>query len=186
MTSAAAPAQAAGTGRLLGLLAGTPFWVYPLLALLIYPGARAIRRRVMRWPRAVIVAAIFISWGVVSVVARPDLSPALGDAWLIAAVGAGILALMTVRFAGLRVDREQGLVDLPGSALPFARNLPIFAAKYGIAVPTARHPDMHDDLAFWDIAVSGAGAGYFLGWAWRFAAEYRRAPGTALATDIRS
>jgi hypothetical protein len=84
------------------------------------------------------------------------------------------IAWTTTRLDGVRIDRARQRVSLPGSALPLIRNLLIFSAKYGLAVAVAIAPASRASLAFWDVAVSGASAGYFLSWLARFVSAYRR------------
>jgi len=178
VASHAAPAQAAPIGA---IIQGTPAWVYPLLGLLLYLGLQATRPRSIGLTRAFITPAIFIAWGLISLFARPTLSPALILDWLLTAGAFGSLAFLTTRVANLRFDHIRRLVSLPGSWLPLVRNLLIFIAKYGLAVAVATHPAARDQLALWDVAVSGASTGYFLGWLARFAAAYRRMPSPVLS-----
>jgi hypothetical protein len=178
LASSAAPAQAAPIGA---IIQGTPVWVYPLIALLLYLGLQATRPRTVSLVRAFITPAIFIAWGLVSLFARPTLSPVLILDWLLTAVAFGTLAFLTTRLAEVRFDHVRRAVSLPASWLPLTRNLLIFAAKYSLAIAVATHPAARDQLALWDIAVSGASAGYFLGWLARFAAAYRQPPTPALS-----
>lgn len=171
LASSAALAQAAELG---GIVQGTPWWVYPLLALLVLLGLQALKPRSLPLPRVLITPAVFIAWGITSLVARPSFSGGLMLDWLITASFGGALALLLTRSDALRLDRERRLVHLPGSWLPLARNLLIFAAKYGLAVAAAIAPAARDQLALWDIAVSGASAGYFIGWTALLAWNSRR------------
>jgi hypothetical protein len=57
---------------------------------------------------------------------------------------------------------------------PLLRNLAAFSLQYGVATELALHPDQHGVLAVVGRAVSGATAGYFIGWAiglWRHGRE---------------
>jgi len=155
------------------ILAHTPAWVFGVFALLLFLGAQAARPRAVRPWRAVITPAVFIAWGLISLATKPSFSALLAGEWLSAAAAGTALALVTVRLAGAYADRAAGRVHLPGSPLPLARNVTIFAAKYGLAVAAAINPDAAAHLAYWDIAVSGLAAGYFFGWLARFAMLYR-------------
>lgn len=178
LASSAAPAQAAPIGA---IIRGTPVWVYPVFALLFYLGLQATRPRTIGLIRAFITPAIFITWGLISLLARPTFSPVLMFDWLATAGAFGTLSFLATRLADLRFDHVRGLVSLPASWLPLARNLAIFAAKYGLAIAAATHPAARDQLVLWDIAVSGASAGYFLGWLGRFTSAYRQTPSPALS-----
>jgi hypothetical protein len=158
------------------ILQGTPGWVFALFALLLVLGLRATGPRLVGVPQLLFTPAAFVTWGIASLLARPDAFPLLAGDWLVSAAAGATLAIVTVRFGALRVDRAGGRVRLAGSWWPLARNLLIFGVKYGIGVAIAMHPDMRASLAPWDIAVSGASAGYFLGWLGKFAMQYRRAP----------
>jgi hypothetical protein len=108
--------------------------------------------------------AVFIGWGITSLVASPLL---LVDWSVTALIGAAIAWITSDH---IKIDHAR--VSLPGSAFPLIRNLLIFSAKYGLAVAAAIS---HSNLAVWDVAVSGASAGYFLGWLLRLASAYRQA-----------
>jgi hypothetical protein len=179
---AAPAAQAAEIG---GILRGTPWWVYPLLALLVFFGLQAAKPRTISVLRVLVIPAIFIGWGILSLLGQVGAAPFLLVDWLVTAVAGGGLAMATTRVDPLTIDRGRNLVRLAGSRLPLARNLLIFAAKYALAVAVAIAPLAHDRLAFWDIGVSGLSAGYFLGWLIRFALAYRAAPSVALAMPSR-
>ena len=158
---------------LLTILSGTPWWVFLLLVLLIGLGVQALRPRRISLRRAFITPGIFVSWGLVALAVAAQAMPLVVPAWAAAAVLGFALALATTGFSALGIDRDRGEVELPGSAAPLARNMVIFLAKYGLAVAIATHPATAS-LHLWDMAVSGAGAGYFAGWAFRLLARYRQ------------
>jgi len=158
---------------LTAILTGTPWWVFVLFAVLLALGAPALRPRTMPLARVFITPAVFIGWGLSSLVAAAKAAPLI----LPVAAGAGVLgfglAALTVRLDAM--SAEAGRVTLPGSALPLVRNLLIFAAKYVVAVAGAVRPDWHGPLLLADMAVSGLAIGYFVGWTWRLLGGYRRA-----------
>lgn len=152
------------------ILLNTPWWVFGLLAALTWLGVQALQARTLPIWRVLATPAIFIAWGVASLVERSLSSPRLIADWLIAVtIAAGIAAAMS-RLDNIRIDRARQLVSLRGSPFPIIRNLLIFAVKYGLGVALA----FRSELSLADTAVSGAAAGYFLGWLARFAAIYRR------------
>ena len=83
------------------------------------------------------------------------------------------LAWPMSRVTALRIDAARGLVAMPGSVVPLVRNLAIFLVKYCLGVAAVLAPAWHGQLAYWDIAVSGLSAGYFMGFLLRFAIKYR-------------
>jgi hypothetical protein len=119
---------------------------------------------------------VFIVWGVLTLLQRAMGAPILALDWVVAAAIGGAIGWTTTRLDGARFDRAAGRVKLPGSALPLARNLIVFLAKYGLAVAAAVVPAEAARLAWWDVTVSGLAAGYFLGWLGRVFAAYLKAP----------
>ena len=76
----------------------------------------------------------------------------------------------------LGVDRTRHEVELPASGWPLARNLIIFFAHYALIVAAAILTAQKAMLLQADVAVSGASAGYFIGWAVVLLRRYRAAP----------
>jgi len=163
------------------IVTNTPWWVFVLFALLVMLGVQALSRRTMPLRRAFITPAVFIAWGLVGLALALRVTAAVIPAWALAAVAGGVLAWISVRLDGLAVDRDRASVELPGSVLPLIRNMVIFAAKYALAVAMAMQPALRPELLPWDMAVSGAAFGYFVGWTLRFALSYRRAAALVLA-----
>ena len=161
---------------ILGILQHTPWWVFALLALLVVLGVKALRTRRTALPPLLIVPAIFIGWGVISIVEKTAVSPALFVDWLVAGVVGVTIGWATTRLNGVRMDRSAGRITMPGSVVPLLRNLAILLAKYCLAVAMALAPSSQPALAHWDVAVSGLGAGYFIGWLIRLVSKYRAAP----------
>jgi hypothetical protein len=156
-----------------GLLHGTPIWVFALFGYLVWAGIRALTVSARKVSRVWITPVIFMAWGVIGLVMRSG--PLAGNLlhWLVAAlVGAAIGVLVGVP---LQVDPRKKLVVQPGSVLPLIRNVTIFGAHYVLTVLAAMKPEMSAQYMTWDIYVSGASAGYFAGWAIRFARSYRQA-----------
>ncbi len=171
--------------QVLRVVQHTPPWVLAVFAVLVVLGAQALRPRTLPVWRLLVVPAVFIVWGVIGVATRSAASPGLAVDWLITGAAGFAIASMTTRLAGVRIDRADGRVEMPGSAVPLARNLAIFAAKYGLTAAVAVAPVLQSTLAPWDIGVSGLSAGYFIGWLFRFAIKYRKEGQAALASPTR-
>jgi hypothetical protein len=174
MILASGPAFAQAGGPV-AIVHGTPLWVWALFAFLVVTGLQALRPRELPLARVLIIPVAFISWGIASLLATREAMPIAVLDWLLAAAVGAALALATVQDGGFRVAAGRARVALPGSPLPLLRNLAIFAAKYGLAVAAILYPRAAGQLQLWSIAVSGASAGYFLGWLGRLAASWRRA-----------
>jgi hypothetical protein len=162
------------------ILQNVPWWVYGVFALLVWLGVQALNPRTVPIWRLLITPAVFIGWGVISLALRSASSPLLIADWTGAAAVGVAIAWTTARLDDVQIDRARGVLRLPGSRLPLIRNLVIFFAKFGLALAMALAPAWREHLTIWDIAVSGASAGYFLGWLVRLALAYRQKPETIL------
>ncbi len=158
-----------------GILSHTPLWVWALLVLLVWLGSLGLKRRRMALRRVAIVPAVFIIWGLSGLAARPFDPVTIAALWLGGLMIGIALGLTTgPRLPG--IDRTRREVELPASAWPLARNLIIFVAHYALTVAAAIVTAQKALLLQADIAVSGASAGYFIGWFVTVLRQYRAAP----------
>jgi hypothetical protein len=162
------------TFSVLATLQGTPWWVWALLALLILLGLQAARPRRLKLRRALVTPLVFVGWGVSFLTQHA--TPGALAAWLGAAALGGALGWATTRLDDVRSGPARGLVELPGSWLPLARNLAIFAVRYALAVAAVWLPAWRTELMLCELAVSGLMVGYFLAWASVLIRRYRGTP----------
>jgi hypothetical protein len=163
------------------ILSHTPPGVFILLAYLVWIGIKRLQPGVRPFARVWITPGIFIVWGIVGLFRREGDFSAVLTHWTLGALAGGVLGL--AKSAKIAVDRRRQLVQFPGSALPLLRILVIFGAHYVLQVAAALHPDQRAQYLTWDTYVSGAAAGYFLGWSIRFLQAYRTAPQVELGAS---
>jgi len=161
-----------------GILSHTPLWVWAMLALLVWLGSLGLKRRRMALRRVAIVPAVFILWGLSGLATRPFDAVTIAAYW-VGGLMIGIALGLTTGPRLLSVDRARREVELPASAWPLARNLIIFFAHYTLTVAAAIVPAQKAVLLQADIAVSGASAGYFIGWFVTVLRQYLAAPAGA-------
>ena len=155
----------------LRILANTPIWVFALLALLIWLGTLSLRPRRTPLFRLLIVPIVFLMMGLSRLVFAGGQLHLIG-AWLAAAIVMASIAL----YAGpgaMSVDRQDGTILRPASWLPLIRNLSVFVLQYAVAVIAAMKLDSGGNVPLIGQAVSGACAGYFLGWSIGLIRRYR-------------
>ncbi len=165
------------------ILQRTPVWVWAVLLVLLVTGVQAMRPRVLPVWRLFIVPAVFIAWGIESIVQRALVQPALAFAWLAAAAAGIALGWLTVHLGAFAFEAQGRIVRVPGTPMPLLRNAAIFVARYALAVAAAftAGSAAHVQVVVLDVAVSGLATGYFLGWLVRFRQARRAgaAPGAA-------
>ena len=76
----------------------------------------------------------------------------------------------------LVVDRKNARVARAGSKIPLVRNIVVFLLQYAVAVTAALDPHAHAATALIGRAISGASAGYFIGWVIALLRRYRSSP----------
>ncbi len=165
------------------VLAHTPPWVFILFAYLVSIGVLRLRPSVRQLGKIWITPLIFVAWGLAGLFKRHVEFGFVLPHWFMGAVIGGALGLLGGM--SLTVDRPRQLVLLRGSIMPLVRIVLIFGAHYLLQVAAALHPENSASLMTWDIYVSGASAGYFIGWSVRFLQSYRTAPQADLAPVVQ-
>jgi hypothetical protein len=168
----------------IAILQHTPWWVFAIGALLVVRGVPALRTRSAPLARLLIVPAVFMAWGIGSLVFRATGAPMLVPVWLVCGIAGLAIGWLTTRLDEVVIDRVAGRVTLPGSVVPLLRNLTIFLVKYALGVAVALAPAWRNDIALCSIGVSGLSAGYFAAWVLRLALRYRAAGRLAVAVQL--
>jgi hypothetical protein len=158
----------------IGILVNTPIWVFPLLGFLIWQRWRSLQPRTQPLWRMLIVPLVFFGMGLSRLALARNSGWEQLLAWFVAALLFAALALARGPRL-LAIDRENGLVTRPGSAIPLIRNVTVFSLQYAIAVAAALHLDAHLAAAVIGRAASGATAGYFAGTTVSLLRSYRNA-----------
>jgi prepilin signal peptidase PulO-like enzyme (type II secretory pathway) len=155
----------------MAIFTNTPPWVFALLALLIWQGCMALRPSSQPLPRMLIIPAVFFLMGLSRLVLGAR-SIELLLVWVAAAAAFAALALTTGP-RSVTIDGTTGRIMRPGSVVPLLRNVSIFVLQYAVAVVTAMKLGASWEVALAGQAVSGACAGYFLGWTIALLRSYR-------------
>lgn len=154
------------------ILSHTPKWVFILFAYLIWQGIQSLTARSMPVWRVLIVPAVFLLMGLGILFEGHAAGPWPFIAWLLGAALLLPLGLATgPRLLGIDPGSRQ--VVRRGSPLPLVRNVLLFIVQYGVATFGALHPHDQDQLSLLSRTISGATAGYFIGWAISFRRSYR-------------
>jgi hypothetical protein len=156
------------------ILVGTPGWVWLLFAWLLMAGLGRLKSGVRPRGRLWIVPAFFIAWGLLGLAGRGATDPRTLSRWFMGALAGAALGAATP--VVVRVEPSTGRIWEAGSVVPLLRNMAIFWAHFVLQARAAFSPRESAAFLADDLYVSGASAGYFVGWAIRFAFAWRTAP----------
>lgn len=173
---------------ILTIVQHTPLWVWGLLAGLVALGLVQTRDRAMTLPRILLMPAVMLALSLAGVVGAFGGRPLALGAWM---VGLGLALLLggrAVRSRGAGWSEVARRVQVPGSWLPLALIVGLFAIKYLVGVALAIAPRLAGEAAFAGgcSLVYGLFSGLFLARAIALWALVPRKLGTAAAPlDVR-
>ncbi|MEP9370554.1 DUF6622 family protein [Mesorhizobium sp. KR1-2] len=143
---AATAAPSAGGPGLIQIISGTPLWVWPLLAYVLWAGWSMSRDRDTALWRMAVMPALMFGLSIYGLAANGLTLVSLA-AYM---VGAGLGA-----FAGQAVARRRpaevlanGMIRQKGDWLPFGLILGIFVTRYAQGAALALHPELSTNTAF--------------------------------------
>lgn len=143
----------------------TPYWVWAILAFLLWRGIDALKPSKTSLARLAVVPAIFTVWGLWSLHHRYGASIEAWGVWLLGiAIGAGIGWLL-VRRQSISYDAVDGHLHRTAdySLLPLL--VLTFIVKYAFEAALATAPALADNTVFRmaHLLVSGGFTGVFIG-----------------------
>jgi len=149
---------------LLAILEHTPRWVWLLLVALLASGIAQSRPRRVTLTRLTVLPAALTGLSLLGVVGA-FAGTAATAGWAVGLAAATALALALGAPPGARWQADERRLALPGSWLPLALMLGLFAVKFGVNVLLARAPQLRHAAALAATAglAYGAFSGLFLG-----------------------
>lgn len=167
---------------LIQILTHTPFYVWAILALLVYRGVIAMRTREIAVTKMFIIPAIMLALSLQDMHAKFGFAGVAFVTWTVAAVATMGVVL---RFGAARVSPagNAGHVIVRGSMAPLAMMMATFATKYCASVAVAMAPHLRSDVVFSAAlcALFGLLNGYFLGRVARDWSAFQSFPSQAAA-----
>ena len=141
----------------------TPWWVYALLAFLLYLGLRRLRPKRNRLWVAALAPGGFLVWSALAAAAltRHEAAALVAATW-----GTGFVlgaASAPVRLVPRPVQVERSVFLFAASSVPLIAYMLIFWTRYGLEVWSAFVPRLDSRLAFAGLALSALTAGRTVG-----------------------
>ncbi|TWI70234.1 hypothetical protein IP91_01318 [Pseudoduganella lurida] len=138
------------------ILSRTPTFVWIILGVLVWRGIAASRDRIVPVRQLFILPLALLALSVSDLSSRFGLHGLPPVAWLAGAAATALLAANVP--STLRIERATGLAFVPGSWLPLALMMTIFATKYALAILSATHPELLARTGFAIAACTLSGA----------------------------
>lgn len=145
---------------LIAILEHTPRWVWVVLVALVAAGIAQARPRRITPMRLVVLPALLTGLSLLGLVTAFS-GAAAPAGWTTGVVIAGTLAVALGAPAGARWDAGGLRLALPGSWLPLALMLGLFAVKFTVGMLVARSPALRHVDAF--VGATGLAYGIFSG-----------------------
>ncbi len=132
----------------IAILQHTPVWVWGLLAVLVMLGLSQTRSREMSLTRVTVLPLVLLGLSLAGVINAFGHLPIAPLAWL-AGVGAALgLGRQAVAVRGASWSASRRSLHVPGSWLPLALILSLFAIKYGAGASLGMFPALATDNSF--------------------------------------
>lgn len=152
---------------ILEVIAGTPPYVWLLLAYLVWRGIKSSKESELDLIKMLIIPVIFIVWGLEELVSKfvyADMGLLVYLVFAVVGAFAGKALYGTFR----SIYAKDGQFYRSGSYLPLVIVLINFSVKYVLGASIAIQPDLHSSLAFTVLSciASGCSVGLFIGGVW--------------------
>ncbi|HBM17523.1 MAG TPA: hypothetical protein DD381_14435 [Lentisphaeria bacterium] len=163
---------------MVGIIKGTPMWVWVVLVLVIYKGIKMLSDNTLAIKKLLIMPVLFL---ILTVNHVED--PFIYGVFLM--IGAMVGAAIYSR-SKLRIDRENKLIRVPGSALALVLIVLIFAKGYFFGYEHAVHPEFFKNALFLAVTyiVSGCFTGIIIGKAAIYYYRFLKLPSEDLSSTV--
>lgn len=165
------------------LVRRTPTYVWVVLVLVIVRGKNALKDKVLSFPKMLIFPAVFIVWGLETVVLDFVFPIQALAAYLVLAVLGTLVGYLIYRHAR-HFYRKDGLLYRSGTGVTLIVSLLNFIAKYALNVAMSIQPELLGNMSFNLLyaMIGGFAIGMSLGGVYQ---AYLACIGRALSTPNR-
>jgi len=160
----------------LSILAGTPPWVWAILALIVVLGGRAMRPSTVAPLRVAVLPAISTIIAL-SILAFSTRLAVAAPAFLCGAVAGGAAGAFWANRLAIEPRPDQGVIAMPGTAFWLVFGLGFFLTRYVLTVHLVLHRELSGQFPWTALpyGLNGIAMGMALGWLGVILARYRRA-----------
>ena len=130
------------------ILAGTPIWVWGILAFLLYRGFIASKDRTVSLKSLCIMPLVMLGLSIQGMLTNFGLTTLAWTSWGLAYLVVTAIAWKSVSAKDLRILKAQSQIYLRGSWLPLILMMAIFIIKYSINVMLSIDPQRQTQTLF--------------------------------------
>lgn len=143
----------------------TPWWVFLLLAYLIFIGLKARKTSTVSIYKLAILPAVFLIMSIESMISHFKIETLSVSTWMISIIIGSAIGILLVYKSKIKVDRNNKLLELPGSWMTLILILIIFVAKYYCGYALSQDPGsaINTNTEILVLALSGICTGTFVG-----------------------
>jgi hypothetical protein len=124
------------------VIINTPFWVYIVLAVVIYSAVKSSKVRTVFLKRIIFIPAFFFVLSVKSIMDFSLFNHSSAEFWLLGFAAGTVGGLFHVLMMTIRINRELKVITLPGSVIGVLVMLSIFGCKFTSGFIKVRHQDL--------------------------------------------
>lgn len=147
------------------IISHTPYWVWPLLAFLLYRGLVALGNREVSFRKAILLPLVMFGLSLHGLLSQFQRQPEVLAVALLGAVASAIwgwqATARNVSVSAAAADIGNVQLSVRGSWRPLAMTVSIFILKYSVGVTQALHPEQLQNL--WVSMTLGLLYGLFAG-----------------------
>ena len=161
----------------MGIVTGTPVWVWAVFAYGIYMGIKAFGERKVSLKSMVILPAVFLFLSVPTLLGIVGPNPAVGAVWGLCLLAGVVLGWYFLTPEPVSVNLRDGTLVVPGTWTVLVLFVTVFLVKFVYGFETAVNPDLAAQPGFLlgVFSLSGLSTGIVFGRAGKNFYEYSQA-----------
>lgn len=161
------------------IIAHTPFYVWLLLAYLVWGGWKSTKPYIVSWRALLPMPALMLLWSAYAVATR---YAALSMCLWGMSIALGIwLGSLTIRRLNVRFDKKQNLIEVGGDWIPLLLSLSIFSLRYFLGATYGMYPELTGSPALLGVEnVATVVSGMLTGRLWGYWQRSKTSPHTDL------
>lgn len=150
----------------LQIIKGTPFWVWIILAEILFVGIIHLQTRTLRLSSVFIIPVILLAVQYQKFLSSDAL------VWCLVIMVGSIASFLIHAYNKIKVIKNAQSIEVPGNYRTFIISLSFFIVKYYFGYLNSKDLDLFLKYSIIESVISGVFSGYFIGRALRYTYQY--------------